>query len=71
MDTTALVLSIIGAINWALYGLFGGDVIGGLFGGAEAVGARIAYSIIGLAGIWCISMLFREGENAPIADKQR
>lgn len=71
MDTTALILSIIGALNLAFYGLFGADVVGSMLGGPEIAFARVIYSLIGLAGIWCISMLFREGENAPFADKHR
>ena len=60
MDTTALVLTIIGALNWALVGIFKFDLVAWIFGGQGALVSRIIYTIIGLAGIWCISLLFRE-----------
>ncbi len=59
MDTFALILVILGAINWLLVGLFRFDVVAALFGGQMGVVARIIYSIIGLAGLWCISLLVR------------
>ncbi|GHV16237.1 DUF378 domain-containing protein [Clostridia bacterium] len=69
MDTFALILGIIGAINWGIYGIFKVDLIGAIFGGNAAVPARIAYALIGLGGAWCVTLLFREQENAPIRDK--
>ena len=59
MDTLALILVIIGALNWALVGLFSFDVIAAIFGSSTAVVSRIIYTIIGLAGLWGITMLFR------------
>lgn len=59
MDVIALILSIIGSINWGLVGIFQFDLVAWLFGGQDAVFSRIIYAIIGLAGIWCISVLFR------------
>ena len=55
MDFTALVLTIIGALNWALVGIFQFDLVAWIFGGQGALVSRIIYTIIGLAGIWCIS----------------
>ena len=69
MDTTALILAIIGSLNWVFYGLFGVDILASVFGGHTAIMTRIAYSIIGLAGAWCITLLFREKENVPFNDK--
>ncbi|MCK8816810.1 DUF378 domain-containing protein [Natroniella sulfidigena] len=60
MDRTALIIMIIGALNWGLIGLFRFDLIAGLFGGQEAMLSRIIYSIVGLAGLYSISLLFRE-----------
>ena len=57
---TLLVLIIIGALNWALVGIFQFDVVAWLFGGQGAVVSRIIYTIIGIAGLWCISLLFRD-----------
>ena len=59
MDTLALILSIIGSLNWGLVGLFQFDLVAWLFGGQDALISRIIYTIIGLAGIWCITTLIR------------
>lgn len=63
MDTAALIISIIGSINWGLIGLFQFDLVAWIFGGQNAVVSRIIYAIVGLAGLWCITMLFRKGSN--------
>ncbi len=59
MDTLALLLSIIGSLNWGLIGLFKFDLVAWLFGGQTAVLSRIIYAIVGIAGLWCITFLFR------------
>lgn len=60
MDKIALILVIIGAVNWALIGIFQFDLVGYLFGGQSAVLSRIIYTVVGAAGLWCISLLFGE-----------
>ena len=60
MDTIALILSIIGSLNWGLVGIFQFDLDAWLFGGQGSVVSRIIYTVVGLAGIWCITMLFRK-----------
>lgn len=60
MDRLALLLVIIGALNWGLVGLFRFDLVASLFGGPTAWLSRIVYSLVGLAGVWCITLLFRE-----------
>ncbi|MDD3335168.1 MAG: DUF378 domain-containing protein [Eubacteriales bacterium] len=60
LDKLSLVLVIIGAINWALIGIFQFDLVAWLFGGQGAVVSRIVYTIVGAAGLWCISLLFTE-----------
>ena len=60
MDTLALILSIIGNLNWGLIGAFQFDLVAWLFGGQDAVLRRIVYALVGLAGLWCISLLFRK-----------
>ena len=60
MDTLALILSIIGSLNWGLVGIFRFDLVAWLFGGQTGLVSRIIYTIVGLAGLWCISLLFRE-----------
>lgn len=60
MDRLALILVIIGALNWGLIGLFQFDLVATLFGGQDAILSRIIYSLVGLAGIYSITLLFRE-----------
>lgn len=64
MDRLALILVIIGAINWLLVGLFQFDLVAWIFGGQATVLARIIYSIVGIAGLWSISLLFRKRERS-------
>lgn len=64
MDKTALVIAIIGAINWGLIGIFGFDAIGSLFGGQLSMISRIIFTIVGVAGLWCISILFKDWTTA-------
>ena len=59
MDTIALILSIIGSLNWGLIGIFQFDLVAWIFGSQSALLSRVVYGIIGLAGLWCISLLFR------------
>lgn len=64
MDTIALILSIIGSLNWGLVSLFKFDLVAWIFGGQDAVLSRIVYGLVGLAGLWCITLLFRRGRQA-------
>ena len=64
LDKISLILVIIGAINWALIGVFQFDLVAYLFGGQGAVVSRIIYTLVGAAGLWCISLLFRERVEA-------
>lgn len=59
MDTLALILSIIGSLNWGLVGIFRFDLVAWLFGGQTTLLSRIIYTVVGLAGLWCISLFFR------------
>lgn len=63
MNKIALILVIAGALNWGSIGLFGFDAVAWICGGATAVLARIIYTIIALAGIWCISLLFMDSRD--------
>lgn len=60
LDKICLALSIIGSINWGLVGLFQFDLVAWIFGGSDAILSRVIYTVIALAGIWCISLLFRK-----------
>lgn len=63
MDRIALILTVIGALNWGGVGLFKFDTVAWLFGGQDAILSRIVYTVVALAGIWCISLIFRAREN--------
>ena len=64
LDMLALILSIIGCVNWGLVGIFQFDLVAWLFGGQDAVLSRIIYAVVGLAGLWCVSFLFRRSHCA-------
>ena len=64
MDRIALILTIIGALNWGSIGLFRFDIVAWITGGQTSVVARIIYTVVALAGIWCISLLFRPRDIA-------
>lgn len=59
IDRIALILAIIGGINWGSVGLFQFDLVAWLFGGQDGTVARVIYTLVGLAALWCISLLFR------------
>ena len=63
IDRISLLLVIIGALNWGGIGLFGFDTVAFLCGGQMAILSRIIYALVGLAGLWCITLLFRERDD--------
>lgn len=63
LDKLALILVIVGGLNWGSIGLFGFDFVGAVFGGQDAVGSRIVFALVGVAAIWCISLLFRKNNS--------
>ena len=60
LDRISLILVVIGALNWGSIGLFQFDIVAWIFGGQGAVISRIVYTLVALAGVWCLSLLFRE-----------
>lgn len=60
VDRVALSLVIVGALNWGSIGLFGFDCVAFLCGGQMAIISRVIYALVGIAGLWCITLLFRE-----------
>ena len=64
MDKIALTLLIIGGLNWGSVGLFQFDLVSWIFGGQANAFARILYALVGIAGLWSISLLFRRREPA-------
>jgi uncharacterized membrane protein YuzA (DUF378 family) len=69
LDRIALILVVIGAINWGAIGLFQFDLVAWIFGGQDAIISRIVYTLVALAGIWCISLLFRRNEMLATNDE--
>ena len=67
LDRTSLVITIIGAINWLLVGLFKFDLVAYICGGQTAVISRVIYTIVGIAGLWCVTLLFRQ--RVPAQEK--
>ena len=67
LDKISLTLIIIGALNWGAVGLFQLDLVAWLFGGQSAMLSRVVYTLIALAGVWCISLLFRDSEDRDTA----
>jgi uncharacterized membrane protein YuzA (DUF378 family) len=69
LDRIALTLAVIGGINWGSVGLFQFDIVAWLCGGQDALVSRIIYTVIALAGIWCISLIFRARESFEAMDE--
>ncbi|TCT14959.1 hypothetical protein EDC18_104109 [Natranaerovirga pectinivora] len=59
LDYIALILVLIGAINWGLVGFFNFDLVAALFGGVNTAFSRVIYAIIGIAGLYAISFFGR------------
>lgn len=62
LDRFSLVVVIIGALNWLLLGLFQYDLVAAVFGGSSSFISRAVYTIVGLAGLYTINLLFRNNE---------
>ena len=70
MDNLSLILIIIGAINWGSIGLFGFDIVGAIFGGQGALLSRIIFTVVGLAGLWAITLLFKDKVPMDMHDRK-
>ena len=68
LDRTSLILTIIGGINWLLVGLFRFDLVSYICGGQTAIVSRIIYTVVGIASLWCISLLFRDRSTDRVHD---
>lgn len=66
MDIVSLILIIIGALNWGSIGIFGFDIVGSIFGGQLSVISRIVFTLVGLAGLWGITLLFRDKHDTAV-----
>ena len=63
IDRIALVLVILGGLNWGCVGIFGLDLVAALFGGSASVLSRVVYVLICLAALWSITLFFREAQS--------
>ena len=63
MDRIALILTIIGALNWGSIGVFQFDIVAWICGGQASLLSRVIYTVVALAGVWCISLVFRARES--------
>lgn len=63
VDRIALILLIIGGLNWGLVGIFSFDLVAWLFGGTGAILSRVVYILVALSAVWCISLLFKENNR--------
>jgi uncharacterized protein len=68
LNLVALILLIVGGLNWGLVGLFQFDLVATIFGGATSALARIVYILVGLAAIYGFVLLARIS-NDPIANR--
>ena len=68
MDRIAMILVIIGALNWGSIGLFRFDIVAWICQGQDSVIARVIYTLVALAGLWCISPLFRKREASSYSE---
>lgn len=64
LDKIAMIIAIIGGINWGSIGLFRFDIVAWIFGGQDMLLSRIVYTLVGLSALWCISLLFRTSDDA-------
>ncbi|MBO5252529.1 MAG: DUF378 domain-containing protein [Clostridia bacterium] len=62
LDMIALILAIVGGLNWGLIGLFQFDLVAWIFGGQDALLSRVIYTLVGVAAVWCISLFFRRND---------
>jgi len=58
LDRLALIIMIIGGINWGLVGLFNFDLVSFIFGGSDEIITRVIFMLVGISALWCISLLF-------------
>lgn len=61
LDKIALILLIIGGVNWGSVGLFRFDLVAFIGGGAGSLISRVIYTLVGLSALWCVRLLFQDG----------
>ena len=63
LDKIALILAIIGGLNWGSVGLFQFDLVAFVGGGSDGLISRVIYTLVGLSALWCITLLFRDTDK--------
>jgi len=63
LDRLALIIAIVGGLNWGSIGIFGFDLVAWAFGGSATALSRVVYTLVGLAALWCVTLLFRNETN--------
>ena len=63
IDRIALALTVIGGVNWGLVGVFRFDLVAWICGGQTSVVSRIIYTLVGIAALWCLALLFRDWDS--------
>jgi len=63
LDRIALILTVVGGVNWGLVGIFRFDLVAWLCGGQSAVLARVIYTVIAICALWCLALVFRGQED--------
>lgn len=71
IDKIALTLLIIGGLNWGSVGIFNFDFVGWICGGTDSVVSRVIFTLVCIAAIWCISLLFRDTDNDEVHSRRR
>lgn len=71
LQRIALALVIIGAINWGLIGLFQYDLVAAIFGGQTAGLSRIVYTLVGLSGLFALTLYFNGMVDDDVDERHR
>ena len=66
INIVTLVLVIVGGINWGLVGVAQFDLVAAIFGGQDALLARVVYTLVGLSALWQIMPLMRAGNTGEV-----
>lgn len=70
LDKIALAILIIGGLNWGSVGIFQFDLVAFIFGGQSGIVSRIIYILVGLAAVWCVTLLFRDSRDTIMSDRK-
>ena len=69
LNKIALILCVIGGLNWGSIGIFQFDIVAWIFGGQDSPASRLVYILVFLAALWCISIIFADIKEPDISKK--